>query len=241
MDTGRYLTSILQPMKPEEIQLWDWQRMLFGETPYSFLIEVIIRIFIIYLLLMVSMRLLGKRMSAQISRNEMIVLVSLAAAIGVPLQTPERGLLPAVIIAIVVVGIGRLVAKIAFKNQSFERITQDNYCTLVSDAVMDLQNMRQTRITPERLFAELRSEGISQLGEVKRLYIEANGSFTLIKEKDPKPGLSVIPPWDHDFVNEQQKQPQQVCKDCGHLRQDQEDASGKCSNCGSEEWDEAVQ
>src|SRR6059058_5518901 len=104
-------------MKPEDIKLGDWHRILFGEAPPEFFIELIIRSFFIFLLLIVSMRLLGRRIAAQLSRIEMIALFSLAAAIGVPLQAPDRGLLPAVVISVIVVGIGRLIAALACRNQ----------------------------------------------------------------------------------------------------------------------------
>jgi hypothetical protein len=97
-------------MQPEEIHLSDWSRILLGEVPASFFIEVVLRAAFLYLLLIISMRLMGKRMSAQLSRNERISIVSLAAAIGVPLQAPDRGLLPAFVIAVAVIGAGRLIA-----------------------------------------------------------------------------------------------------------------------------------
>jgi len=81
-------------MKPEEIHLKDWLRILIGEEPISFLLELIIRAAVVYLVLMLSMRLMGKRMSSQLSRNELATLVSLAAAVGVPMMAPDRGLLP---------------------------------------------------------------------------------------------------------------------------------------------------
>jgi hypothetical protein len=46
-------------MKPEEIYLSDWSRILIGEVPGSFYLEAIIRVVFIYLLLLVAMRLMG--------------------------------------------------------------------------------------------------------------------------------------------------------------------------------------
>src|SRR5881296_1334450 len=106
-------------MNPEDIKLSDWQRIVVGEAPPSFYIELVIRAFIVFVLLCVSMRLLGRRMAAQLNRIEMIALFSLAAAIGVPLQAPDRGLLPAFVIAAVVIALGRLVALISFNSQKF--------------------------------------------------------------------------------------------------------------------------
>src|SRR5947209_3414361 len=165
-------------MKPDEIKLSDWGRILFGEVPPSFFIEVIIRTVIVFFLLIISMRLFGRRMAAQINRIEMVALFTLAAAIGVPLQAPDRGLLPAIIIAIIVFVVGRAIADLAFRNQRFEATAEDKLTVLANDGVFDMKKILQTRLTTERLFAQLRSEGVRHLGEVKRLYVEANGGFS---------------------------------------------------------------
>ncbi|WP_187263510.1 DUF421 domain-containing protein [Pontibacter beigongshangensis] len=93
-------------------------RILLGkELPWLFLLEVVLRVFFIYLLIMLCMRLMGKRMAAQLSNLEMSALVSLAAAVGVPILAPERGLLPAVIIALVVVVIQRIISHYASRSE----------------------------------------------------------------------------------------------------------------------------
>lgn len=74
-------------MKPEEIHLNDWLRILVG-----------------------SMRLMGNRMGNMLSRNEMIALVSLAAANGVALMAPDRGLLPVFVTAAIIIGYQQLIA-----------------------------------------------------------------------------------------------------------------------------------
>ncbi|WP_229215283.1 hypothetical protein [Dyadobacter bucti] len=56
-------------MKKEDIHFGDWLRMFAGDVPPGFYWEVVLRIAIIYLLLMVSMRLIGKRMASQLSRR----------------------------------------------------------------------------------------------------------------------------------------------------------------------------
>ncbi|RYF54587.1 MAG: DUF421 domain-containing protein, partial [Cytophagaceae bacterium] len=158
-------------MKEDEIYLADWQRILFGEVPGSFYIEILIRAFVVYLLLVVSMRLMGRRMSSQLSRNEMAAMVSMAAAIGVPILDASRGLLPAVIIAMVVVCIQRIISYWAARNETFEGISQDISSTLIENGVIQLAAMRDARMTGELLFAQLRSNGLIHLGHVKRLYI----------------------------------------------------------------------
>ncbi|UFH52747.1 DUF421 domain-containing protein [Spirosoma sp. KNUC1025] len=223
-------------MKKEDIHLYDWQRILIGEVPGIFYVEILIRAAAIYLLLVLSMRLMGRRMASKLSRNEMAAMISMAAAIGVPILDANRGLLPAYIIALVVVLTQRLVSYWAARNQRFEAITQGDNSMLVENAVIQFKAMKDARITRELLFAQLRSSGLIHLGHVKRLYMEANGAFTLIEEPEPKPGLSVLPEWDSEFVDKQEKAPNQyVCYHCGNTRP-ATDTTSDCSNCGHNEW-----
>jgi uncharacterized membrane protein YcaP (DUF421 family) len=227
-------------MKPEEIMLSDWYRILIGEVPPVFILEIVVRIAFVYLLLMISMRVLGKRMSAQMSRNEMAALVSLAAAIGVPILSPDKGLLPALVIAIVVVAVSKATSQWSAKNERVETITQGSIDTLIEDSVMNVKAMTKARISKERVMSELRSEKIKHTGEVKRLFMEANGSFTLIKQKNPKPGLAVIPDSDIDFLKELKPDGILVCYHCGNPNTNNNN-SLLCNNCGSKKWVAAVQ
>jgi uncharacterized membrane protein YcaP (DUF421 family) len=237
---GLLLYHKIVNMKPEEIKFGDWMRMFVGNAPPEFFIEIIIRIVFIFILLVIAMRFMGLRMAAQLNRIEMISLFSLAAAIGVPLQAPDRGLLPAVVIAVIVVAIGHLVATISFHNQKFEQLAEDDYTTLVKDGVLQMNRLKKTRMTVERLLAQLRSESIRHLGEVKRLYFEAKGSFTLIKEEQPKPGLAVIPASDTDFLNEQKQDAAMVCRTCGARQETADGYTKRCSNCKDDKWLPAI-
>jgi uncharacterized membrane protein YcaP (DUF421 family) len=228
-------------MKKEDIHFNDWLRIVIGEVPGTFYIELIIRAAVIYLLLMLSMRLMGKRMSGLLSRNELVAMVSLAAAIGTPLTSPDRGILPAVVIAIIVIYIERWISAKAFRDQNFEHYALGNIDVLVKDAVIDLEILKKVRISRERLMAQLRSSGIKQLGSVKRLYMESSGSFTLIENEEPNEGLSVLPSWDVEFRNRLKTSDTQiVCVACGLLQPKSLPAESKCPHCGFNEWVKAV-
>ena len=79
-------------MKKEDIQPWDWQRILFGQAPPEFLIEVFLRTTLIYLALLVVTRALGKRMGGQLSISELAVMVTLGAIVSPAMQIPQLGL-----------------------------------------------------------------------------------------------------------------------------------------------------
>ncbi|WP_026462312.1 DUF421 domain-containing protein [Adhaeribacter aquaticus] len=229
-------------MKPEEIRITDWMRIFMGDMPPTFLLEAVIRAAFMYLLLMVSMRLMGNRMGAQLTRNEMIALVSLAAAIGVSLLDPSRGLLPPLIIAAIVIMFQRWIAAKSASNQKFESLVLDDINTLVVDGCLKLDSMEQARITRERLLAELRSEGIDNLGKLQRVYMETNGGFTFRRYKDDeRVGLSTLPDVDQEYKKEQRKANGQfACSSCGNIVKVQRKPDSKCERCNHLEWEEAV-
>ena len=232
-------SDIINPvlMKPEDIKWGDWNRILFGESPPAYLLEVVVRVAIIYILILIAMRSLGKRMTAEVSRAELVARVSIAAAVGLPIQRPARGLLGAAIVAIIVVFVGRWLAALAVKSVRFEKVYQGYYATLVSDGVLDRQRMKKIRITQERLFAGLRSEGVRHLGQVKRFYMEANGEFSLVCAENEQPGLSVIPEWDAEMRQRHQQTDVLLCKGCGQARKEK---PGACSHCGGGETEIGV-
>jgi uncharacterized membrane protein YcaP (DUF421 family) len=229
-------------MQPQDIHFSDWLRILVGEEPVSFYIELLIRACAVYLILMVSMRTMGKRMSSQLGRNELAALVSLAAAIGIPMMAPDRGLLSAVVIAFVLITIERMIAKRSFSSEPFETYSQGKISALINDGVVDMKELRYVGLSHERVFAQLRTQGVLQLGAVSRFYMEASGSFTLVQNPKPVPGLCVLPPWDdplRDYFREHPEQ--QICMQCGFPQQQANDKKAGCPNCGQEKWVTAVE
>ncbi|HEX8530276.1 MAG TPA: YetF domain-containing protein, partial [Cytophagales bacterium] len=168
-------------MKPEEIHLYDIGRILMGEVPGGFMWEAVLRILFLFLMLLVAIRLMGRRMASSLTRNELAALTSLAAAIGVPVLDPGRGLLPALIIAVVVIAFQRLMAQATFRSKKVERVLLDHNNILIEDGCINQQEMRKAGLSQERLFAQLRSEGIDSLGKVQRLYFEPSGKFTVLE------------------------------------------------------------
>lgn len=227
-------------MSEKGFSITDWTFFLKGTLPWSFLFEVGIRVFFLYMLIIVAMRLMGRRMGAQLTRNEMAALVSLAATVGIPMQSPNQGLLPALLAAGVVVGLQRLIAWYVFRNARFEKLALDNIDILVKDGCLQMRTIRRTTLSRELVVARLRGEGIDHLGKVQRLYIESNGAFSLRKLSEPRPGLSIYPEFDTDMLKRQRKVEYCfACTTCGHLV-DGLCPVGGCSECGTDKWTDAV-
>ena len=189
------------------------------------------------------MRLMGTRMGSVLTRNEMIAMISLAAANGVALMAPDRGLLPVVVIAAVIIGYQQFIAWRAFRNKKFESLVLDDLSVLVEDGRLQLDKLEEGVLCRTQVLAKLRKDGIANLGNVRRAYQEANGSFSILTFKDEKrrPGLSIVPATDTAFREEQEKAPGQfACASCGHLQAAKQTPAADCPRCQQREWEPAV-
>ena len=79
-------------MKKEDIHLGDLARILFGEAPPLFLLEVFVRTLIVYVFLLYILRWLGKRMSGQLTIMELSVMLTLGAIVSASMQIPDHGI-----------------------------------------------------------------------------------------------------------------------------------------------------
>ena len=227
-------------MKKEEIHLGDWQRILLGNAPLEFLLEAVLRTLVVYLVLLITMRLLGKRMNGQLSVAELSVMIMLGGIVSVPMEVPDRGLLHGALVLACLLGLFRLVNWLAFQYRRVERLTRGELRIVVTDGVLNLPEMANTKLSREQLFANLRAAKIQHLDQLKRVYLEGNGEFSLYPQEPPRPGLSILPDKDAAIHHaEPAASDQQACQRCGHTAP-ADTAPAQCPRCGHRRWTAAV-
>ncbi|MBS7564060.1 DUF421 domain-containing protein [Mucilaginibacter sp. Bleaf8] len=233
-------------MKKEEIHLEDIQRILFGQAPPMFLLEVFIRTIIIYILMLVIVRWLGKRMSGQLTIMEMAVMLTLGAIVSVPMQMPDRGLLQGLLLLLIAVLFQRGLSLIGYLSGRIEDIVQGKCSLLVKDGVLQLKQMESDRISRQQVFAQLREKEIYNLGNVDRLYLEACGMFSIFRSDKPRAGLPILPPDDKDMLDFHKQSTDAnlqhitmvACINCGFVKRDNEQVP--CQDCGHNDWAKAI-
>jgi uncharacterized membrane protein YcaP (DUF421 family) len=149
--------------------------------------------------------------------------------------------LPAVIIAAIVVGAQRFIAGRAWGNKRIEHATQGNVSILVMDGQLELEVIKHCQLSREQIFAQLRSAGCTNLGMVRRMYMEAGGSFSILRFASPQPGLSLIPFCDPEFRSEQSLSKGSVaCAGCGCVGAAESSTHHPCSRCHGRLWTAAL-
>ncbi|WP_460924182.1 DUF421 domain-containing protein [Pontibacter brevis] len=206
------------------------------------MIEVFFRTLIIYVCLMVVMRLLGKRMNAQLTISDLAVMLTLGAIASVPMQAFDSGILPGVILLIVILLLHQGQTFLTFKKRSVEMLTQGKIRLIIKDGVIAPEELQSMHISKDQIFGVLRSKGIRHLGQVKRLYSEADGHFSLYKLAEERPGLSVYPRVDNALPpGTKEVHEKQACCYCGNVKEENDKEQITCSNCANQDWTPPIQ
>jgi uncharacterized membrane protein YcaP (DUF421 family) len=226
-------------MEKFELHLADWQRIVFGIAPPVFLLEVFVRTVLVYLFLLLIVRELGKRMSGQLTLTEMAVMLTLGAIVSVGMQVPDRGIALSMFVLCCTLIFHRGLSWWGIKSARVEELTHGRISTLVKDGVMEIEEMRRCRISQQQLFAQLRGKGVYNLGDVRRVYLEASGLFTIIKSKSKLAGLSTFPPKDEQTKNLFDTKDGMACGNCGKVTTNTL-AMNQCPKCGANAWKQAL-
>ena len=220
------------------------ERMLIGDTTWVFLLEIMGRTAIVYVLLLICMRFMGKRVPARLGTGELAVVLMLGAAIGAPIQVPLQGILPGVVVLAGTMGLQRGLAQVRARRCAAPPGTRgrsaDDPVMVVHEGRLLLTSMARCRITHDMLASELRAAGVQQLGELRRVYFEANGRLSLVPYRQPRPGLSLLPQEHGEVPAPPRAGAAKACWYCGYVRQT-DAGPGACTHCGVDRWEPAVQ
>jgi hypothetical protein len=109
-------------MKKEEIHLSDIKRILLGNAPEEFLLEVFIRSIVTYVILLIILKLLGKRMSTKLTNTEMAVMLMFGAVVSSAMQIPERGIIEGAFVLVLILLLQRSITLLALRKSKLENI-----------------------------------------------------------------------------------------------------------------------
>jgi uncharacterized membrane protein YcaP (DUF421 family) len=220
-------------MDKDDIKIDDWYRILFGEAPPEIIVEVAIRSIILYLALIFVVRLLGKRTNSILTITERAVFITLGAIVAMPMHGPSHGIVIGIVVLLTVLVLQKSLTRSFFISEKWEKLMQGQAATLIADRIIDIGQLEKHFISRQQLFELLREKDIRHLGQVKRAYIEACGTMSLYKYKDPKPGLSIIPEKDIDIIISKDES-HSACSWCGNVVE--KNQFSECPNCGHNHW-----
>ncbi len=210
----------------------DLQRMFLGEDPPLFLLEILLRIAIIWPWTMLLLRWIGGRSISQLSLVEFLLVIALGSAVGDSLFYPEVPLLHAMLVILVIIVIDKLIDQAIRQVQGAKRIFDGRPVEVMRDGVLCASMAGARQIGSLELMELLRLKGVRNLGSVHRAFLEPSGQLSIFAADPPLTGLPIMPPIE-TLDESHPKDGKRCCRNCGQLDPTAED----CPNCMARKWD----
>lgn len=222
--------------------LTNFEDFLLGDIDWSFIPEIAIRTLIMYLIVLFSLRILGKRGVKQLSVFELVVIIGLGSAAGDPMFYQEVGIASALTVFTVIIIAYKTTSYIVNKSKKAEQILEGKATYLIEDGMFAIENFKKETLAQDEFFSELRFQGVSHLGQVELAIIETSGSISLFYYADEyvKNGLPILP---HLFCQKHiviKEKGYYSCSFCGYTDELTSSCASICKKCNKTQWVKSV-
>jgi uncharacterized membrane protein YcaP (DUF421 family) len=222
-------------------EIFEWDRLLFNDLPISFLAEVAFRTIIMFVVVLLTLKLTGKRGVKQLSIFEVVIIISLGSAAGDPMFYEDVGLVPAIAVFVIILAMYRTVTWLLAKSKRFENFMEGKVQCIIEDGQFSIESFEREDLAQDEFFAELRLRSVEHLGQVRNAYIETNGAISIYfyEDKYVKYGLPIRPQLFELKSSNIPKSGTYACTFCANT-QHLEPTTGTCTVCSRTEWVEAI-
>lgn len=209
-----------------------------GAEEWKFIWEIILRTSVMFLIIILGIKILGKRGVKQLSIFELVVIIGLGSAAGDPMFYKDTGILSAVVVFTVVITLYRIVTLLVEKFHPFEIFMEGKSHILIKDGEFHLKNAKKEDLGTEELFSALRMEKVSQLGQIRLAIEEITGEISVFffEDENVKYGLPILPGVDPPKLKYITSAGYYSCSFCAHTEMKEPGEAGKCENCGKDQW-----
>lgn len=150
----------------------------------------LIRTVILYLLIIIGIRLMGKRQVGELEPSELVLSLLIADLASVPMQDPGIPLHAGVLPILALMSLTMILSVLTMKSVWFRTLLCGQPSVIIRDGEIDQSEMRRNRLTVDELMEQLRSHGYVDPTAVKCAVLETNGMLSVLPYANLKPATA---------------------------------------------------
>ncbi len=155
----------------------DWQEVF--TTEFS-IVELFVRATVLYFVVFLIMRFTLRRSAGELSMLDFIF-VLLVANGAADAMTGGATSVPAGVVTVVTVVLWNyLLNSLGYYFPLIDRLIAPPPLLVIRDGKMVRNNMRREFLTKDELMAQLREQGVDDIGKVKTAYLEGDGNISVV-------------------------------------------------------------
>ena len=145
----------------------------------------VFRTIVVYFVLLVGLRLAGKRELGQMTSFDLVVVLIISNAVQNAMVGPDVTLTGGLAAALTLLVVNRLVGSFASRTSWLGRELAGSPTLLVHEGVLLEDHLREERVTKEEVMQALREHGVDDLSSVKLAVLEIDGTISVITSDAP--------------------------------------------------------
>jgi len=142
--------------------------------------DIVLCTVVVYLVILVGLRLAGKREIGQMTVLDLVVLLLIANAVQNAMVGPDTSLLGGVLAATVLLLLNASVARLDLRWPRLRRLVEGSPTLLVLHGEVIADHLRREGLDEETLETALREHGVADLGQVEMAVLEIDGSISIV-------------------------------------------------------------
>ena len=144
----------------------------------------VLRATAIYALVMVLVRVSGKRAVGQFTPFDLVLLILIGNAVQNGINGGDNSLTGAAIMATTLIALNYAVAYVTSRNRKVEKFVEGVPVLLARDGQLFEAVLRRELVSREDFREALRMNGVDDVAEVELALLETNGSISVVKKRD---------------------------------------------------------
>lgn len=141
---------------------------------------ILIRTLIIYVALITTMRLMGKRQIGELEVTDLVTTLLLSEIASLPITNQEIPLSYALIPMITLLALEVLSSLILVRAPAWKKLVSASPTVIIQNGQVDTRALSDLRISIEELMSEIRQQGLSRPDQVECAILEKNGKLTVL-------------------------------------------------------------
>ena len=154
---------------------------------------IMVRTVIVFLVLLIIMRLMGKRQIGEMQPFELVITLLISELACIPMADASVPLLYGIVSVVTIFVLHELVTLIDLKGKPFKALLSGKPGVVVNKNGIDAYELKRNRLDVSDLIESLRTAGYFSLDSIDYALYESNGTFSALPKKDYEEKQTSLP------------------------------------------------
>jgi len=145
---------------------------------------IVLRTTVIYVLVLLGIRLTGKREVGQMTPFDLTLLLLLSNSVQNAMTGPDTSLIGGIVAAVVLLVLNYLLAEVSGLNRRFRRFIQGSPTLLIHNGELITSHAAKEHVSTDEIERALREHGVGSTKDVALAVLEVDGSISVLKYDD---------------------------------------------------------